>query len=302
MMEYVVEIEKAGSINKAAQNLYLSQPNLSNAIKKLEEELGYPIFTRKRSGIQLTNAGRLFLCSAKIIVEEMKKIHQIPNILTEHKNISVVCTYYSVFMREFLQFKKEGMQEAITDRIKETGLIQTIQDMIERKYRISLFYCFERSENKYQDLATKYNLNMKAIANDVPLQVIVPQTHPIAKKRSIDVVDLPRYNLVSFQNFSFSDWLQVLGFQNDNHVLYVFDRGGLFDAIRENRYFSVVIKSAPNYSSQNGCIFLPLSGLQEKLKVFLLYEHSYIMNEREQQFVQQLIQKLKNISEDRTHL
>lgn len=47
MMEYVVEIERCGSINKAAKNLYLSQPNLSNALKNLESELGYTLFVRK---------------------------------------------------------------------------------------------------------------------------------------------------------------------------------------------------------------------------------------------------------------
>ena len=82
MMEYVVEIERCGSINKAAKNLYLSQPNLSNALKNLESELGYTLFVRKNSGIQLTNAGRIFLSSAKIIVSEMQKIRQIPRMFT----------------------------------------------------------------------------------------------------------------------------------------------------------------------------------------------------------------------------
>lgn len=296
MMEYVVEIARCGSINKAAKNLYLSQPNLSNALKNLEAELGYTLFVRKNSGIQLTNAGRIFLSSAKIIVSEMQKIHQIPRMFTEHKNISLSCTYYSVFMHEFLRFKKEISQEDIEDNFKETGLIQTIQDIIERNYRICLFYCFECNESKYQKIAKKYNLNMQCIASDIPLQVMVPQTHPISRKKSIDVSDLPRYNLVNYQNFDFSDWLQILGLENDHRVLYVFDRGGLFDAVRESGYFSVIIKSHPDYSAQNGCVFLPLVGLKEKLKVFLLQENSYQMNEREHRFVQQLIHCMKDIS------
>ena len=41
---YVAEVERCGSINRAAQNLYTSQSNLSTALKALEDELGYPIF------------------------------------------------------------------------------------------------------------------------------------------------------------------------------------------------------------------------------------------------------------------
>ena len=141
---------------------------------------------------------------------------------------------------------------------------------------------------------------MQCIASNIPLQVMVPQTHPISRKKSIDIADLPRYNLVNYQNFDFSDWLQILGLENDNRVLYVFDRGGLFDAVRESGYFSVIIKSHPDYSAQNGCVFLPLVGLKEKLKVFLLQENSYQMNEREHRFVQQLIHCMKDISANKS--
>ena len=41
--EYVIEIVECGSINKAAQNLQMLQPNLSVCIKNLEQELGFPL-------------------------------------------------------------------------------------------------------------------------------------------------------------------------------------------------------------------------------------------------------------------
>lgn len=54
LFRYAIEIEKAGSITQAAQNLYMAQPNLSKAIKELEHEIGYPIFERSPSGIRVT--------------------------------------------------------------------------------------------------------------------------------------------------------------------------------------------------------------------------------------------------------
>ena len=45
-LKYVVEIAKTKSINQAAANLYLSQPNLSKAVKALEEELGCVLIQR----------------------------------------------------------------------------------------------------------------------------------------------------------------------------------------------------------------------------------------------------------------
>lgn len=45
-LRYAVEVNRVRSISKAAQNLYMSQPNLSRAIKDLEAELGITIFKR----------------------------------------------------------------------------------------------------------------------------------------------------------------------------------------------------------------------------------------------------------------
>ena len=60
-LKYALEIEKTGSISQAAQNLFMAQPNLSKAIKDLENELGYVIFKRTSSGVIATEKGAEFL-------------------------------------------------------------------------------------------------------------------------------------------------------------------------------------------------------------------------------------------------
>lgn len=60
-LKYVIEIAKTGSINKAANNLFISQPVLSASIKSLETECGKPIFSRSTRGIELTPFGKTFL-------------------------------------------------------------------------------------------------------------------------------------------------------------------------------------------------------------------------------------------------
>lgn len=63
---YAVEIEKTGSITKAAQNLFMAQPNLSKAVKEMEEQLGYAVFERTQSGMLPTEKGRNFWFVPKI--------------------------------------------------------------------------------------------------------------------------------------------------------------------------------------------------------------------------------------------
>ena len=66
--EYVRTIAEEGSFSRAAQKLYISQPALSAAVKKLERELhGVPLFDRAVTPVKLTKAGRFYLEKAEII-------------------------------------------------------------------------------------------------------------------------------------------------------------------------------------------------------------------------------------------
>lgn len=54
-------VAQSGSVSKAAENLYISQPAVTFHIKKLEESLGLPLFIRTKKGMVLTEEGRIFL-------------------------------------------------------------------------------------------------------------------------------------------------------------------------------------------------------------------------------------------------
>ena len=76
-LKYALEIEKSGSISQAAQNLFMAQPNLSKAIKDLENELGYVIFKRTSSGVIATEKGAEFLYHTKKALEQIEEIEKL---------------------------------------------------------------------------------------------------------------------------------------------------------------------------------------------------------------------------------
>ena len=59
-LKYAVEIAKTKSISRVAENLYMGQPNLSRAIKELEDNLNITIFNRNSKGITITPEGEEF--------------------------------------------------------------------------------------------------------------------------------------------------------------------------------------------------------------------------------------------------
>ena len=66
----MIELEKTGSINKAAANLFISQQGLRKVIDTLEAEMGIKLLERSHSGVRLTPAGKAFAKRAKTISRE----------------------------------------------------------------------------------------------------------------------------------------------------------------------------------------------------------------------------------------
>lgn len=71
LLQYFVTAADTGSITAAAEALHLSQPSLSEGIRKLESELAAPLFHRGRKGIVLTEPGRVLLPRARHILQEV---------------------------------------------------------------------------------------------------------------------------------------------------------------------------------------------------------------------------------------
>lgn len=67
-LRYYVEIASTGSLNKAAENLYLSQPALTKIIHALEKEIGETLLYRKKTGVFLTAQGEIFLTFAQNVL------------------------------------------------------------------------------------------------------------------------------------------------------------------------------------------------------------------------------------------
>lgn len=68
-MEYVYAVYKEQSFTKAAEKLYISQPCLSAAIKKLEDEIGMPLFERRYSTVRPTSIGLEYIETAEKIMD-----------------------------------------------------------------------------------------------------------------------------------------------------------------------------------------------------------------------------------------
>ena len=69
-IKYVLTIAEKSSMNKAAEELFISQPTLTSAVKDLETELGITIFKRNARGTALTPSGEEFITYARQLYQQ----------------------------------------------------------------------------------------------------------------------------------------------------------------------------------------------------------------------------------------
>jgi len=76
-LRYIVAVAQERSFGRAAAKCFVSQPALSVAIQKLEEELGAPLFERGKSEVTITPVGERIVEQAQKVLEETARIREI---------------------------------------------------------------------------------------------------------------------------------------------------------------------------------------------------------------------------------
>ncbi|OUO93499.1 LysR family transcriptional regulator [Cloacibacillus sp. An23] len=110
-MEYILAIYKEKSFSQAAKTLHVSQPALSGMVKKVENNLGAPIFDRSTTPITLTHAGEYYVgCAEKILRIKYEMEDYFKNLRTQSMTVvnigaaSFFCVYIlPEFIKEFRQ-------------------------------------------------------------------------------------------------------------------------------------------------------------------------------------------------------
>lgn len=114
------EVAKEGNITKAAENLYISQPAISQTIKKLEDELGVKLFVRNKQGVELTMLGKEVFDRIEGAILSLKSIDKMIEEQNELKSGKIVIGAGSNIAREILS-------HPISEFLKEFPNIEIVQ-------------------------------------------------------------------------------------------------------------------------------------------------------------------------------
>lgn len=207
-LEYFTIVAEQKSINKAAELLYTTQPNVSKVISSLEKELKSRLFDRSNKGVRLTNYGKEVYDYAKIILKNQQIILTL-NDMKPKKTLSVacypshiisrvICDYYNSnedIKINFLEGTVEEIIKNVSSYICEIGIVYIIDNK-----RCCLNHILEHKNMEFEEISIKKTC------------IYVGKQNKFYDRKEINIEELFSLNFIQSVKdiFSMEDYLEII--------------------------------------------------------------------------------------------
>ena len=183
-LRYAVEVDKTKSISKAAENLYMGQPNLSRAIKDLEDSLGITIFERSSKGIVTTMEGEVFLQRAKTILDQIDELEAIFKDKQDQKiRISFGVPRSAYICCAFSQFVAQNDHGNMELSYEESSTMHIIHMVQNGNYDLGIIRYPTGYRKQFMDFLAEKGLSSELITEFYPCVLLSEEIRWPARRR-----------------------------------------------------------------------------------------------------------------------
>lgn len=196
MLEQLVAVAEHGTLLKASEALYLTQPALSRSMKKLEEQLGVSLFERENSKISLNKTGEYAVEYAKRILELDREMFESVNDFDRRLRTVGIGSSAPYPLGELIPMVQErfvGM--AITSELVSDD--ERLKNGLRNKlYQLAILHEYTDDPS----LFLQHYLEER-------LYISLPKDHPLAKQKSVTFAELRGISILLMNSVGF--WMDV---------------------------------------------------------------------------------------------
>lgn len=295
-LKYATEIAETKSISKAAANLYMGQPNLSRAIKELEEHIGITIFNRTSKGITVTDEGEEFLRYARRIISQ---VEQVENMYVHGKRkvqqFSLSVPRAAYICEAFTNFSQSiGLDSPCEFFYKETNSNKTIINVCKEDYNLGIVRYQSTFDEHYHQMFREKKLESE-IVTEFSYRLITSKDSDLAKKDVITPEDLsqcieichadpyvPSMPLIDVKKAELSE--------NVDKRIFVFERASQMKLLSKvKNSFMWVSPVPPEILEMYGLVEKESDIKDKTYKDVLIYRKDYRLSNFDNKFIQELI-------------
>lgn len=231
-LNYIITIAETKSMNKAAEQLYISQPSLTNAVRELEKELGITLFHRSGRGVTLTGDGAEFLLYARQLYGQYETVmEKYGKNGSQRKKFGVSTQHYSFAVKAFVDMAREFDMSKYEFAIRETRTAEVIQDVSTMKSEIGVLYLSEFNRKSLEKMLRSAGLVFHLLIC-CQAYVYLWKDHPLAGQSSIRFEELEEYPCLAFEqgdNSSFYLAEEILATNEYPRIIRANDRATMLN-------------------------------------------------------------------------
>lgn len=301
-MKYAVEVARSGSLSKAAEVLFIAQPNLSKAIRDLEAELGITIFERTAKGMIPTAQGQDFLRSAERILREIRDLDNLYKFgAPERQRFAISVPRASYIAIAFSRFSTMISKDEAEIFYMETNAGRAIHNLIEEDYRLGVIRTSEIYEPLFVDMFREKNISYRTLVK-FRFRLIFSKDSPLAKKDVITHADLePLIEIAHADPYvPTRPMLELVKDQltlNIRRRIFVFERASAFDMLSRNPETFMWISPVPKDTMVENRFGLTEREYADNGRVYediLIYRDNYKFSDTDVLFIETLENEIAN--------
>lgn len=260
---YVLRIIECSSFSKAATQLYLSQSALSQQIKRLEAELGYPLFVRTHHGIVLTKEGEHFYHEAQQLAECWEDFQQKVSTVKRSLRIGMGSRVYSNGLFTPIVRLFDQHPEIEVTFITEAGR-DFLSSLKSGELDLALDVLPPETDPKYlTDFECRHLIREKQC-------VLMSRTNPLSSAASLSFSELQGCTIVTGLENSFEDrMLRSICCQNDFVPGKIYRSDGIDTNIRLIRNDTGITFGPASFAAYYGVAAVPLQAAESSCLSFI---------------------------------
>ncbi len=202
-LKYIIGVSETGSINRAAEQLYVSQPSLTAAIKDVENEFNIVLFNRSSKGISLTNQGKEFVQYARqVYIQYDSLLDRFDPSRKRKTKFAVSCQHFSFCVKSFINVvqqieKQEGAADQFEFAINETRTATVIDDVANLRSELGILNLTDFNRAALSKVFAAHDLEFQKLIS-CNAYVYLWKEHPLAGRSQLTFDDLHDFPCLMF--------------------------------------------------------------------------------------------------------
>lgn len=191
---YALEVNREGSVKKAAEKLYISQPNLSKMIIALEDEIGIQLFNRTSKGMTSTFDGEVLFRYAEDIKRQTDLIERYCKNVTKNSFRMTAAVIWADYISEaFTSFlDRYSIEKNIEFSYIETDTESILNKIIYSECHIGIIRCDKKYENNFRKFFETHSLAAETLCEASCVAVFAEDSF-LSEKNTLTLNDLNNF-------------------------------------------------------------------------------------------------------------